>query len=408
MKTTYRIRYRLQLMEIMWYVFFLMLYTLGNIFAYNHYVATLGLVCCVVFSQNAEVRFQRSFLPILVYYLLFFIWIFLSWFWATGKTGDEKVIIVSLIEILLMIACMVSYVRDIDRLKKLIQIFVNATALFAIIYYLSSPIKTWGKESMGGFTAIWRNTAGYYFAYAALFAIYMYLMDSEKKTKYNLWIGLFLIIAAIGTGSRKVFVQILLAVSLFTVLQKGIGKKIKMIFTVGIILIVAVGIGIQIPAFQEMYVGRLLSVLDGMTSTDSSTVTRAYMRQYAYELFCEHPIIGAGLNGFTSWLSKNASFLQKWNIHATYSHCNYTELLANAGIIGFALYYLYPIFSVWKARKKYYTPFRRLGMITIFSFIILDYGTISYYIRFYIFILVIGLICLKIEGKEGKGEVSML
>ena len=391
---------RLSVVEIAWFLYFLMSYTLGNIIGYTHYITTVMLLLAIACANKGKLSLRKPFKSIIAFYVAFLAWMLLSKLWASESSETQKTIIIAMIEIVIMLLCLIDYVNSKDRLLSLIKTFVLATAVFACIYYLSSPIRTWGTEGMGGFTPIWRNAAGYYFAYASLFSIYLYGYLKRvygENNKQFMYIGAFLVVAALGTGSRKVFVQLGLFVILYVLLHRGLGKKVKLLLGAIVAVAAVITVGMQIPAFQSIYAGRLLSIFEGAASTDSSTITRAYMRAYAFELFLKHPIIGNGLNGYTSWLAHNTSFLSRWNMTATYSHCNYTELLANSGIIGFGLYYVFMVVLIIKSLKKYFFPFARLGIIIIVSFIILDYGTISYYMRFYLFILFIGFICLKLE-----------
>lgn len=391
---------KLSIVEIAWFLYFLMSYTLGNIIRYTHYITTAMLLLAIACTNKGKLSVRKPFKPIIAFYVAFLAWMLLSKLWASESSETQKTIIISMVEIVIMLLCLIDYISSKDVLLSLIKIFVMATAVFACIYYMSSPIKTWGTVGMGGFTPIWRNAAGYYFAYAALFSIYLYgYLKSTygENNKQLMYIGAFLVVAAVGTGSRKVFVQLGLFVILYVLLHRGLGRKIKLLLGAIIAVVVVITVGMQIPAFQNIYAGRLLSIFEGAASTDSSTITRAYMREYAFELFLKHPVIGSGLNGYTSWLAHNTNFLSRWNITATYSHCNYTELLANSGVIGFGLYYVFMAVVVIKSLKKYDLPFARLGIITVVSFIILDYGTISYYMRFYLFILFVGFICLKLE-----------
>lgn len=398
---------RLSVVEVAWFLYFLMSYTLGNIIGYTHYITTAMLLLAIACTNKGKLSIRKPFKSIIAFYVAFIVWMFLSKLWASEASETQKTIIIAMIEIVIMLLCLIDYISSKDRLLSLIKIFILATSVFACIYYLSSPIRTWGTEGMGGFTPIWRNAAGYYFAYASFFSIYLYGYLKNTHGEYDKWlmyIGPFLAVAAVGTGSRKVVVQLGLFVILYVLLHRGLGKKVKLLLGAVIAVIVVIAVGMQIPAFQSIYAGRLLSIFEGAASTDSSTITRAYMREYAFELFLKHPVIGSGLNGYTSWLAHNTNFLSRWNMTATYSHCNYTELLANSGIIGFGLYYVFMVALIIKSLKKYYFPFARLGIITVVSFIILDYGTISYYMRFYLFVLFIGFICLKLERGDYDAE----
>lgn len=391
-----------------WFVYFLMSYTLGDLVKYNHYITTIMIVVMTACAHSSKMKLKigEKERPILYYYGLFSVWIILSWMWVKTSTNEQKTIVTSCIEITAMLICMIDYINNNKwKIQKLMHIYVQSTTVFGIVYYISSPISTWGTEKMGGFTPIWRNSAGYYFAFAAAFSFYLYMLNRNQikhGQKKLIWIALLLCVMAVGTGSRKVFVQIALIMFWYALLQKGITKKIKMILGAVILALVAIEIGSQIPAFQSMYADRLLDAFMGMKSEDGSTIVRSYMRVFAFELFLQKPLIGNGLNAFMGWMAGNTSFLLRWNISAMYSHCNQVELLCNAGIIGFLLYYCYPVVEAWKSKKCYYKLYNRMGISIIASYIILDYGTISYYMRIYLFILFIGMMCLKVEDNVEK------
>lgn len=392
-----------QVIDLIWFIYFLMSYTLGNVIKYNHYITTLMLVFMTIYSHMSSpmFRIKKKERSIIFYYGLFSLWIALSWFWAKKPSDEQETIVISCVEIILMLLCLIDYVNNSkDNLRKIMHIYVNATVTFGLIYYAISPITSWGTERMGGFTPIWRNAAGYYFTFAAAFAFYLYMLKKQNKEHVKKpWEILLLLFMAVATGSRKVFIHIALIILLYIILQKEITKKVKYFIAALLLIGIAFGIGCQIPTFQNMYANRLIDIFMGAESGDGSTIVRSYMRVFAFTLFLESPLVGNGLNAFMSWMAANTAFRARWNIPAMYSHCNQAELLCNSGIIGFLLYYLYPFVIVCKGMKQYHKPYVRMGISIIIAYLILDYGTISYYMRFYIFILCIGIMCIKVETK---------
>lgn len=387
--------------ESIWTIYFIMLYSLSGVFRFNHYVATLLLLGTTIFFRRNGLKISGRQVNILHYYSVFAIWIICSFFWATESTNEQQTIILSVIEIVIMLLCLLSYVDSLEKLERILRIFINCTLMAALIYYLVSPISTWGTTAMGTSVGIWRNAAGYYFAFCSIYSFYLHLNQGKKKQ--DLIKGFLLLIAAIGTGSRKVFVHFALAILLYVLLQKDVKRRFRVGASVGIIAIILLAVGSNIPIFYQMYEGRLFSIFLSESSGDASTTTRAYMRLYALELFRQHPVIGAGVDGFRAWIAHNNAFLARYAINATYSHCNYTELLANSGIVGFIMFYFFPIKESIKNIRNFDDAFVKLGLITIIIFVTLDYGTISYYMRFYAFILAFGLLCFK-YGESSNGR----
>ena len=69
---------------------------------------------------------------------------------------------------------------------------------------------------------------------------------------------------------------------------------------------------------------------------------------------------------------------------ATYSHNNYVEILSSYGIIGILLYYYYIIKTVIKGyRYKKYSKNIKLFIILLITYLIMDIGSVSYYMRMY-------------------------
>jgi len=318
--------------------------------------------------------------------------------WANSSTNSQKDIIIALNETVIVFYCILEYVKNEQRLIRFAEIFANSMVVLAVSYYITSPINTWGTEAMGTWLYIWRNAAGYYFGFAAIMIAYIFF--NKKREKQLMIKALLLIIAAIGTGSRKIFLLAAVAVLVYVVLQPGFQKRIKYIFCTAIFAGFTLVVLFKIPAIRDMYAERLIVLLQGVDSSDSSTVVRTLLRGQAFELFLNSPIIGNGLEGFRIWMGGQTSFLNRWAMNATYSHCNYTELLANFGFIGFLLYFYFPFIQILKGMKYKNNLLIQLGIIIIVGCIALDIGTVSYYFKYCLYILLIGIVCIKVGIKS--------
>ena len=87
--------------------------------------------------------------------------------------------------------------------------------------------------------------------------------------------------------------------------------------------------------------------------------------------------IGNGLNAFQSEMFRiNYS-------NVAYSHCNYTELLCNYGIIGFFVYYYYKcklVLQIFNKKRKNKTTV--FFLIVLLISIVFEYGFVSYFTIF--------------------------
>ena len=377
--------------DTVWFLFFLLTYIGPVIFPYTHYVITAALLVGTWYRNNWHISVERGMAPILYWYTAVTAWVFLSLIWSPYRTNGQKTVLIGTIETAVMIVCLLDYIRSRTEIIRIMELYICATAVFAFLYYALSPIGTWGTTKMGVWSTIWRNSAGYYFIFAALFAFFLALYDKAHLTS-SLAAGGLLAIAGIGTGSRKAVAQFLLAVGLYSLFQVDRRKRIRAVCVIvlGSVLIYFGSFFIPyLNALMEKYV---FNILRGVDATDASTTFRAYMRQFAIELFRKHPIIGYGVEGYKEWVrTSHADALRRYAMQATYSHCNYTEMLANFGLIGFFVYYAYPVSILLRPIHKYRSFAQVCGIVTTALFLILDYGAISYYMKLYICIAVIGM-----------------
>lgn len=390
---------KLSITDLEWYFFFCGSILLPPILGVAHYLLTAFILLMTMRKTKTTIKIEK--LLLLLWIGIFASYVAISKMWAASSTDNQKSIIIALFEAVIVFYCILKYINDEERVHKFMLIFSNCMIVLALVYYFTSPISTWGTEGMGKWLNIWRNAAGYYFGFAAIMMAYIYFY--VNKSKSFLWRALILIIASLGTGSRKVVLLYLVAVVIYCLMQPGFYKRLK--YIVGGIILggVVVFICFQIPVFREVYAERILLLFQGSESSDSSTVVRTLMLGYAFDLFLEKPIWGNGIEGFYIWMGNQTSFLDRWAMSATYSHCNYTELLANFGLVGFILYYCVPILQVIKGIKMRQSSLVQLGVVIIGTYIVLDVGTVSYYFKYCLYILLIGILCVKAGTKAKKG-----
>lgn len=164
------------------------------------------------------------------------------------------------------------------------------------------------------------------------FAAFVLLLAFPKRRWPHLIVWTLVMIATVVSGSRKI-VFVWFAYGL--VLAKTVGSHFRRsrAATGAFLLLVPAAFGGWLllgPDASEVIgdivvVGRIERALAG---GDGSFITRGAMIREAMDWWSTSPIWGMGIDQFR-YLS---SF-------GTYSHNNFTELLANFGLIGFTLYY---------------------------------------------------------------------
>ena len=205
---------------------------------------------------------------------------------------------------------------------------------------------------------------------------------------FNIIMLCILIYADVISGTRKCLICPVLFVVFYIVLKYR--KKYTKLFIGIIIMIILSIIGYRFIMTNETFyntIGRriesMIQQFNGEEEADGSIEERNLLRTLSIQLFEKYPIAGYGIHAFRWYSYMNGG-------PYLYSHCNYTELLADVGIIGFILYYgayFYIIFAAWKNLKT-----RKLA-IYIIAFmgmnLISDYSSVTYFRHYYLIIFTI-------------------
>jgi len=211
-----------------------------------------------------------------------------------------------------------------------------------------------------------------------------YNCKNNKQNMQNIIIIFVIGYFTLISGTRKaVVIPIIFAIMIMASKnRKNIIKLIKygILFSVFIILIY--NIIMNVDSLYSIIGHRMESLLLGTSSVqDNSMIERKLMREYAWQLFLQKPIIGNGAGTFRDFfVNISGKYL--------YSHNNHLELLSSLGLIGYSVFYGWIFFILCKL----YSLIRKGDNISIglFSFIIiqviLDYGTVSYNNEQYILI----------------------
>lgn len=217
-------------------------------------------------------------------------------------------------------------------------------------------------------------------------------VTTKKKSANSINIGvlLFLMLGTALSNTRKVFVAAILMFifCMFVKSRKSIVKLFKYIVYTAVVVLIAWIIIQNNDFLREMIVEKVVDrfmqlfafMESGAFTADYSASARALMREKAMGVWREHMLLGVGTDGFRMYNSLGE------NISGLYSHCNFTELLANNGLLGFGVYYIpliNMIYKAWTARKiRPDLSTLIVGALTILM--LMDYGQVSYYYWYYI------------------------
>ena len=220
------------------------------------------------------------------------------------------------------------------------------------------------------------NGVGAYSVVAFATSFYLVLFLKRKVRFFFLLPSLVSILVGVSTGSRTFFLMVIIIVAVFLYF---FFQKHKFIYLIVLGATIAIGILVlNLPALSLLKDRLLLSfqtIFGTASKADTSTIQRANYIQYGFYLGSKNLLTGYGVDGFAVITEIN-----------TYSHCNFSEVLCNFGIMGFILFYAPLIVLLIKAitDKKIEKGF----VVTFFVYyLIASFTTVLYYKKIYFLVL---------------------
>lgn len=367
---------------------------------------SLTMVLLLVYTVENKGIVKIYFTLYHIHLLLFCLFCYLSSTWAVYKNlaiGKGN----TLLEILLLTTA-VFYCANrenaVDFLLKAVMWGGFCVSFYVIFYYGAGGIFNVFREHVRiDSTLINANSLGICSAYSLLISLYYIIYD-----KTHLWNIVMIpsIIMLAASGSRKAILMVIGGTFILFTL-KNIDKRnvvrgmLRIVLAVFLILIVFIFLS-RLSIFEEVKIrmAGMLSTILGRGAADSSTVTRLRLIEIGMDVFKEHPFIGLGIDN-TSILAAGI-----FNKESYYLHNNFVEMLANGGIVGFALYYFFYVYVLGGMIK--YRDFNdkeyNICLTLLLLVLIMDYGVVSYLNKGIYIFKIIFLFQLK-KLRKNKGEM---
>lgn len=280
---------------------------------------------------------------------------FLSKFWAYRISVNSSVLH-DLCKFLVFLLCMSLYCTTYNRFVRMAKSYVVSLFIFGIVVLAVTPIWGFGDENVFGLAIHQhRNNIGASMVEGAILA---FALARFEKFTWGYFLSGFMIVVTILSGSRGAVLEIIIAIGILFLLEKNARKRlINILFAVVAIGLVALLI-YYVPYFHdkiwERMINLVLTVFNTSTDVaDYSSYSRGLLRKRAWELFLSKPLAGIGLDGVALY-NTDFPLYQGYTLRGVYSHCNFTELAADYGIIGLLIWYvpvLYMLINAWKMRK---------------------------------------------------------
>ena len=291
--------------------------------------------------------------------------------------------------------------------------WVYALSSFAMVLMLQFTGNLVGsvEERLGGELLDNANNFAIVIMVATMLELWLLIYNSKTFVKKILLTAIILynMYALALAASRKNFIVpfLFLYILLICKINKK-GKRNIVFYTVISILLVVIAFTaiMNIPALYESVGTRFeSSFIEEDKESDAywSKTIREEMRNDSIEQWKGKPIFGYG---FDSYKYRAKEVVGRF----FNSHCNYTELLYNGGIIYFCIYYwiFFELIRGFFKKKNVDQKYRAFAIAVTLAWLFLDYGEVTYSIATIQIILAIALRTLNFScdnndvGKDMK------
>ena len=256
-------------------------------------------------------------------------------------------------------------------------------ALYLIVLYKPAGLYRMMVSLANRMTNEYGNVNGHAMAIAYCCVIEMFETAREKRLKASSVFVVISVFTIAASQSRKALVIVLLGFVLTTVLYslelKNFAKTAAVLLSSALLFVGLMWILSNTPLFSAIFnrMIMLTNSLSGEGYAGSSAAEREALTRIGWQQFLKTPLLGVGMdNSF----AVTSNFRE---VHTTYLHNNYAELLCDGGSVGFIIYYSRYIYIMAILGKNLFnrTPEYIPCVVMMILLLIMDYGSVTYYER---------------------------
>lgn len=354
-------------------------------------LSTFSWMLILLILEMKKTQFVIPCTKPLVYYTMFILFYYSSCLWTQSIT-DTMSYTSYLVQVFGSVFTLNYLIRTRDDVNEYLELILLSLIYMIAVLILKTPFSVWGSQRVGGAIGLNENDLGVRCSIGVLLSLYL---GKKKPIIYRVSLLLFACVA-LFSGSRKAMMMVFLVFFIYFVWQtqgmKAVRNAAVAIFIIGItfytimnnpMLYAVLGYRIQI-VLNRLNIGAQIKSI-GYTVNSYSIEERTVLRNYALEMFFERPILGWGGDGFRTHM------LQTGLARATYSHCNYTELLATLGIVGFLIYYSFEVLILFRG-VKIFRKSRDQGALFVAAFAVVNMFAEFFYVSYYSVIIQVILV----------------
>ena len=370
-------------------------------------LVTVVLAFAMFMDNKYKLNLQITYFHISIF--LFVLFCYASSVWALDPVVSRTFATTILSSLLCFSVYFEAFKSDssVDRLLKAVMWSGPIVAVYTILYFGYDEFVDMMNNSIrveNDFANA--NTLGMWMAICLSLFVF-YILREGFKWRYLTAVLLVVIIAF--SQSRTALIEAFVGsamVAFFTIQKEKRGKRIIKYILVIVVGIVAINVISQLDIFKGLF--QRMQGLEGFLSDDSvvnidsSARTREIYIQLGWAQFLQTPIGGIGIG--------NTYFITQLYHGSTYLHNNYIELLAAGGILGFGLYYsiyVYLFINLGRDAIKYKNIYSEICCIMLAINLVADVGTVSYYKKQNIFLLMICFLQVYINAKKQNDETPL-
>lgn len=279
----------------------------------------------------------------------------------------------------LILFCFCTLIDSFEKIIIVMRSYEWGSALLFFILYYTNNLFT--DERIGGSFTGNSNTFALFMMVSFFFTSWLFLYYEKNKYK-RIITGMIMImdlITVLLSGARKsVIACMIYIVILFLYKQDKKGRRhfIRNIILIALVLFYVWKLMLNNPYLYNVVGNRMESLINQLLGNQvlikgSSSYLREEYRHAAILGWMKSPIWGHGYDSFHFY---NAIV----NGHNVYSHNNYTELLYNLGVIGFAVYYFEYLRLILLGFKSKDTSTKAITIAGMIGILLTEYGQVDY------------------------------
>lgn len=368
----------------------------------RYVIFALSVLVFLIYAFQNEMKVSLHLESFHFHVIAFALFSFCSamWAWNSSLAIGKGITIFFILVSLSLIYPYYSDLGSIEPLLKSIMIAGYIVCIYVVVYYGVSGFSTLLIDNTrigNDFTNA--NSLGLVAAVSCL--IQLFFLLQKKRSFLIFFIAPAILVLAISQ-SRKAIIMLVLGVFLIVATNgsKGLGKRILSFFIAAAILVLMIYIISKVEIFSGV-LSRFETLFESMNGQRTEDIRSIY-RRIGMEQFYKTPLFGIGIGNTLELLNETYGV-------RTYLHCNFVEMLASGGIVGFAIYYsMYAAVGItlWKNRDED-SKITMICLVIEMLLLIMDYGMVTYYIKQqYIYLMCFFLQCKFCKQRNDSTELT--